>query len=245
MNKHLRPPLEIVYRHVTDLVANPQNARTHSSKQIRQLEASIQEFGFVNPVIIDRKNKIMAGHGRLQAAKKIGIEKVPTIVLEDLPEDQIRAYILADNRLAEKAGWDKSILAIELQHLISIDEIDVTITGFEIPEIDLILEEGRAEQDKDDIVETDETAPAVTQPNDLWKRCRNTGNEHTHGCHWSNAQADAIVDFPGNHRRGRRWTLVFRYGKEAEEYNRNRICDTYRSEADGRRSHTGRSPEAP
>ena len=112
MNKHSRPPLEIVYRHVTDLVANPHNARTHSPKQIRQLEASIQEFGFVNPVIIDRKNKIMAGHGRLLAAKKIGIDKVPTIVLEDLTEDQIRAYIVADNRLAEKAGWDKSILAI-------------------------------------------------------------------------------------------------------------------------------------
>ncbi|HEY5027835.1 MAG TPA: ParB/Srx family N-terminal domain-containing protein [Candidatus Angelobacter sp.] len=205
MNKHSRPPLEIVYRHVTDLVANPQNARTHSPKQIRQLEASIQEFGFVNPVIIDRKNKIMAGHGRLLAAKKIGIEKVPTIVLEDLTEDQIRAYILADNRLAEKAGWDKSILAIELQHLISIDEIDVTITGFEIPEIDLILEEGRAEQDKDDVIETDETAPAVTQPNDLWKLgkhrilCGNALHESSFAELMGNRRANIVfADVPYN-----------------------------------------------
>jgi hypothetical protein len=85
---------------------------------------------------------IIAGHGRVEAAKFSGMRSVPTICLENLTEDEIRAYILADNRLAEKAGWDNSILAIELQHLTSVDlEFDVSITGFEVGEIDLILEE--------------------------------------------------------------------------------------------------------
>src|SRR5262249_28311459 len=137
--------------------------------QIRQIAASIKQFGFVNPVIIDRNNRIIAGHGRVAAAKLLGIEQVPTIMLEDLTEDQIRAYVLADNRLAEKAGWDKAILAIELQYLIDVSDIDVTITGFEIPEIDVILEEARAEQDEDDVVAIDLAAKAITRPGDVWQ----------------------------------------------------------------------------
>jgi DNA modification methylase len=169
MNKNPRPPLEIVYRQITDLVANPRNARTHSPRQIRQIAGSIKEFGFVNPVIVDRKGMIMAGYGRVTAAKTVGIERVPTIVLEDLTEAQISTYVLTDNRLAEKAGWDKSILAIELQCLVSLDQIDVTITGFDIPEIDQIIEEAQVAEDKDDAVAVDETVKAVTQHGDLWK----------------------------------------------------------------------------
>jgi len=168
MNQQQRPHLEIVYRRVAELIPNGKNARTHSPYQIRLLEASIKEFGFVNPVIVDRTGKIMVGHARVLGAKKAGLEHVPTIVLEDLTEDQLRAYVVADNRLAEKAGWDQSILAIELQHLISIEEFDVTLTGFEIPEIDLILEEVRVEQDKEDAVDFGETAPAVSRSGDLW-----------------------------------------------------------------------------
>jgi DNA modification methylase len=163
------PQLALVYLPARALVPNPRNARTHSKHQIRQIAASIREFGFTNPVLIDRKNTIIAGHGRVEAAKLEGIEQVPTILLENLTEDEIRAYVLADNRLAEKAGWAKEILAIELQHLITIDEmIDVTVTGFEIPEIDLILQQVKAEQDKDDVVGIDEAAQAVTQAGDLW-----------------------------------------------------------------------------
>jgi DNA modification methylase len=163
------PQLALVYLPARALVPNPRNARTHSKHQIRQIAASIREFGFTNPVLIDRKNTIIAGHGRVEAAKLEGIEQVPTILLENLTEDEIRAYVLADNRLAEKAGWAKEILAIELQHLITIDEtIDVTVTGFEIPEIDLILQQVKAEQDKDDVVDIDDAAQAVTQTGDLW-----------------------------------------------------------------------------
>jgi len=88
------------------------NARTHTKHQIRQIAESIRKFGFTNPVLVDRKNRIIAGHGRVEAAKLLGMESVPTIRLEGLLEGQIRAYIIADNKLAENAGWDRSILAI-------------------------------------------------------------------------------------------------------------------------------------
>jgi DNA modification methylase len=163
------PRLSITHLPVRALAANPRNARTHSKHQIRQIAASIREFGFTNPILIDAKNTIIAGHGRVEAAKVEGLELVPTIRLESLTENQIRAYILADNRLAENAGWDKEILAIELQHLLNIDDLDITITGFEVPEIDLILQEARVAQDQDDVVDIDEAAQAVTRAGDLWQ----------------------------------------------------------------------------
>jgi DNA modification methylase len=164
--------LTIVYKTVEELIPHSRNARVHSRHQIRQIAASIKEFGFANPVLIDSKNTIIAGHGRVAAAKLLGIRQIPTISLQGLTEDQIRAYVLADNRLAEKAGWDKSILAIELQHLLTLDDqlnLDITITGFEIPEIDLLLERAKEKQsDSDDLLDIDETTLPVTQPGDLW-----------------------------------------------------------------------------
>jgi DNA modification methylase len=161
--------LTISYLPIDALLSNPCNARTHSRHQRRQIAASIKAFGFTNPVLIDNRNTIIAGHGRVEAARLLGIDRVPTVRLEGLTQDQIRAYVIADNRLAEKAGWAKEILAIELQHLITIDEtFDVTVTGFEIPEIDLILQEANAEQDNDDVVDIDENTQAVTQTGDLW-----------------------------------------------------------------------------
>ena len=141
------PELAIVYLLISTLVENCQNARTHTKRQIRKIAASIRRFGFVNPVIIDRNNRIIAGHGRVRAAKLLGLEKVPTILLENLTEDEIRAYVLADNRLAELAGWDEEILAIELQYLLTIGEdLDVTDIGFEMAEVDLILQEPKPEK---------------------------------------------------------------------------------------------------
>lgn len=161
--------IAITYQTIGALSPNSHNARTHSKHQIRQIAASIQAFGFTNPVLIDSRGTIIAGHGRVEAAKLLNIDQVPTVRLEGLTEEQIRAYVIADNRLAEKAGWEKEILAIELQHLITIDEtFDVTVTGFEIPEIDLILQEANVEQDKDDVVDIDEAAQSVTQAGDLW-----------------------------------------------------------------------------
>ena len=134
--------LSIDYKALTDLKPYSKNARTHSKHQIRQIADSIRAFGFVNPVLIDLENQIIAGHGRVEAAKFLNMEKVPTIRLERLTQDQIRAYVIADNKLALNAGWDTEILAIELENLLKLDcaDFDVTITGFEIPEIDLILQ---------------------------------------------------------------------------------------------------------
>jgi DNA modification methylase len=163
--------LAVVYQPIETLVPHPSNARTHSRHQIRQLADSIKAFGFTNPVLIDHKNTIIAGHGRVAAAQTLGMDRVPTIRLECLSENEIRAYVLADNKLAERAGWDKEILAIELQHLMTLDnDLDITVTGFEIPEIDLILEGATSkEHDPDDSFEVDEALQPITQSGDLWQ----------------------------------------------------------------------------
>ena len=149
------------------------NARTHSRKQIRQIAASIEEFGWTNPVLIDGKGGIIAGHGRVEAAKLLGLETVPTIRLQDMTEAQKRAYIIADNRLAELAGWDQEVLAIELQTLGEIDlDFDLEVTGFETTEIDLLIEsldESGSEDEADIVPEIDETTPPVSRLGDLFR----------------------------------------------------------------------------
>ncbi len=148
------------------------NARTHSAKQIAQIAASIRTFGFNNPVLIDKDGGIIAGHGRVEAAKQLGLDTVPCLRLEHLSEDEKRAYILADNKLAEKAGWDADILAIELQHLTSLDlDFDVSVTGFEMPEIDVLLTNSADEGESDpaDIAPEPQPGPAVSQPGDIWQ----------------------------------------------------------------------------
>ena len=145
------------------------NPRTHSSRQIRQIADSIQVFGFTNPILVDSDGLVIAGHGRLEAARVLGINRVPTIRLENMTAAQKRAYILADNKLAENAGWDQELLAIELQYLSDLDlDFDVTVTGFETAEIDLVLQGAGsaigAEEDK-----IPELEAPVSQMGDLWK----------------------------------------------------------------------------
>jgi hypothetical protein len=159
--------LHVIYRSIDTLTPYRGNARTHNRSQIRKLRDSIQAFGFVNPVLINTSGTIVAGHGRVQAAKLLGMTEVPTISLENLTPDQIRAYVIADNRLAEDAGWDEQILKIELQHLISLPDIDVSITGFEVTEIDLIIGPAPVEEDPDDQL-PEETDEVITKPGDLW-----------------------------------------------------------------------------
>jgi DNA modification methylase len=148
----------------------PGNARTHSKKQLRQIAKSIEQFGFCNPVLVDDQGQIIAGHGRVAAAKLRGLSTVPTVRLSHLSEAQKRAYVLADNRLAEKAGWDREILAIELQALIDLD-FEVELTGFETAEIDLCLEEAQeasGETGPEDVVPACSDTPAISRPGDLW-----------------------------------------------------------------------------
>jgi DNA modification methylase len=169
MKQEIRMQIEHVA--VRELQPHPNNARTHSRKQIRQIAKSIEKFGFCNPVLVDDAKQIIAGHGRVEAAKLLGLEAVPTCRLSHLNDAEKRAYILADNRLAEKAGWDKELLAIELQGLIELD-LDIELTGFETAEIDLILEEAReaseAASGPEDAVTEPLPGPAVSQPGDLW-----------------------------------------------------------------------------
>ena len=131
---------------ITALTAYPNNARTHSPEQIDKIARSIEEFGFINPVLINKDNMIMAGHGRVMAAKKLGMKQVPCLRVEGLSDAQIRAYILADNKLAEDAGWDMELLNIELTELASLD-FDISLTGFEMPELDSWFD--RSEKDYD------------------------------------------------------------------------------------------------
>lgn len=147
-----------------------QNARTHSKRQIRQIANSVTRFGFVNPVLISDDNQIIAGHGRVQAAKLLGMDAVPVVRLSHLTPDERRAYVIADNKLAENAGWDEEILAIELQALVDLD-FDVELTGFSLAEIDFVLDgNANAEQEaKDDIIPVAISGPAVTQRGDIWE----------------------------------------------------------------------------
>jgi len=151
------------------LIPYKSNARTHSDKQIQQIANSIQKFGFTNPILIDENNMIMAGHGRVQAAMKLGLDQVPTLCINHLSPQEKRAYILADNKLALNAGWDRETLAIELQHLLIDDDgLDVSITGFEMPEIDLLLmDDAIVEADEPEIPELQEVA--ISKLGDLWQ----------------------------------------------------------------------------
>jgi ParB-like chromosome segregation protein Spo0J len=128
--------LTIEYKKTGELIPYINNSRTHSEKQVQQVAASIKEFGFTNPILIDEGNGIIAGHGRLQAAQMLNLNEVPTITLEGLTEAQRKAYVIADNKLALNADWDLDILNIEMQSLLDFD-FDFKITGFDsIPEIE-------------------------------------------------------------------------------------------------------------
>jgi DNA modification methylase len=157
---------------VSSLRAYARNPRTHTKKQIRQIADSIRTFGWTNPILVDAEGGVIAGHGRLEAAKLLGIEHVPTIRLEDMSEAQKRAYVIADNRLAEIAGWDDDLLAVEMQALCEIDlDFDIEITGFEMADIDSLiagLNGGNEGDDVDRLPDIDETAPPITRLGDLW-----------------------------------------------------------------------------
>ena len=156
--------LTVTYRPLRDLIPDPRNARTHSKRQINQLRASIEEFGFTNPILADPNGHIIAGHGRLQAARAMELTEVPTIVLEGLSETQKRALRIADNKIALNAGWDLEILQSELKELASLD-VDIDLAGFSIGEIDVIL---ASPADPDDEVTPAVPAKPRTKLGDIW-----------------------------------------------------------------------------
>ena len=130
--------MKITQKKVTELIPYVKNSRTHSDEQVAQIAASIKEFGWTNPILVDGQNGIIAGHGRLMAARKLGYIEVPTIELADLTETQKKAYIIADNRLALNASWDNEMLTIELNELLA-DGFALDILGFDQADLDEIF----------------------------------------------------------------------------------------------------------
>lgn len=157
---------------VAELRPWTKNPRLHSKKQIRQLAHAIETFGFTNPVLVDAENNILAGHGRVAAAKSLRMDRVPCLRIENMTAAQKRAYVIADNKLALNASWDEQILAEELQDLINMDaEFNVEVTGFSIPEIDGLIEGLRSEEEgdpDDDMLPGIPSGPPISQSGDLW-----------------------------------------------------------------------------
>lgn len=164
--------LQIRYVSPDELRPHPRNARNHSERQIEKIAASIRSFGFNSPVIVDDDGQILAGHGRVLAAVTLGLEEVPSVALRHLSESQRRAFMLADNRLGELSDWNEEILASELEELSVIDEpFEITDTGFEMPRIDVLIEERHkpeAEPDKADEIVDINHMEAVARKGDLW-----------------------------------------------------------------------------
>jgi DNA methylase/ParB-like nuclease domain len=166
-------PCQAVIEHQSpaDLKPNPRNARTHSEKQVQLLAAAVKEFGVFVPVVVDENDVILAGHARLEAAKLLGMAKVPTIRVKHLTPERKRAFVLADNRLAEMAGWDDELLGAELGELSGLElDFDFEITGFDTVDIDR-LEARTAEQsvEQEVVPELDRKEPTVSAAGDLWQ----------------------------------------------------------------------------
>lgn len=164
--------LAIEQIHISALKSYTRNARTHSKKQVRQIADSIEAFGFNNAVLISNDNEIIAGHGRYEAAKLLKLPTIPCVRLGHLTPEQRRAYILADNKVALNAGWDAELLAIELQELSAL-EFDIELTGFTLPEIDIIFDAAKTADPKQDQDQGDDIPPVpkapITRPGDVWQ----------------------------------------------------------------------------
>ena len=173
------------------------NARTHSEEQVKKIVRSIEEFGFINPVLIDSDFGIIAGHGRMMAAKKMGMTEVPCLFVEDLTETQKRAYIIADNKLALDAGWDEHILQIELAELADMD-FDITLTGFELDD----LEDDEPQEVVEDEYETEPPEEPRTKMGDIWQlgrhrlMCGDSTDRETVAMLMDGAKADMVFTDP-------------------------------------------------
>lgn len=165
--------LNLCYRPIADLRPRAGNPRTHSKKQVEQIAASIKRFGFTNPVLVDDSYGIIAGHGRVEAARRLGMTDVPILRFSDMSEADVRAYVIADNRLAENAGWDRQLLGIELKYLTELDfDFDLTLTGFELQEIDALISGVGVEEtepDPADDISKLVAGPPVTRVGDIWQ----------------------------------------------------------------------------
>jgi DNA modification methylase len=199
-------PTTIIRVPITDLKRDPRNPRVHSDRQIEQLAKSIESFGFLWPVMIDGSRNVLAGHGRIEAAKRLGFQEVPTISIHHLSESQRRAFMIADNRLAEQASWDERLLAEQFKELCEVDlDFDLEATGFEVGEIDVLIE-GASPNPQGDSDPADDLpasiSVAVTQPDDLWLAgshriyCENSLNPESYSTLMDSRRATMIFTDP-------------------------------------------------
>jgi DNA modification methylase len=202
-------PNKIVEMPLQQLKPNPSNARLHSDNQIDELAKSLLAYGFIGNVVITADNTIVSGHARVEAAKRAGLVTVPTVLVDHLSPDQIRAFAIADNRLADLATWDVEKLAAEFEALAELD-FDLELTGFTIPEIDILIEEVKgsdpcSNETDDDLVDLEIDRPVVSIPGDLWLLDRHrlfTGdalNHESYDCLMPDEKAEAAIsDLPYN-----------------------------------------------
>jgi DNA modification methylase len=163
--------LAVIYRPIDALTLNGANPRLHSRRQIRQIARSIETFGFLVPVLVDRDLKVIAGHGRVLASRELKVAEVPTISVDHLSREQVRAYMIADNKLTENATWSEELLANHFIELSAIDlNFDLDVTGFEVGEIDFIIENHRksATADTADDLQSIPSGPPICKPGDIW-----------------------------------------------------------------------------
>lgn len=196
--------MQVVYRKINDLIPYVSNTRTHSDEQVNQIASSIKEFGFTNPVLIDADGGIIAGHGRVMAAKKLKMAEVPCIVLEGLTEAQKKAYIIADNKLALNAGWDEELLKLEIENLKELD-FDIDLLGFSDDELDGLLgvdtTENAGEAVEDEFDETPPENP-ISKRGDIWLlgrhrlMCGDSTSEEDVQFLMNEEQADMILTDP-------------------------------------------------
>lgn len=186
---------------IEKLIPYVNNARTHSAEQINKLRSSLREFGFINPVIIDRDFNVIAGHGRIEAAKAEGIPEVPCVFADYLTEAQKKAYILADNRMAMDAGWDEELLRVEIEAL-QAESFDVGLTGFDESEIADLFETDSEVKDDDFDVDGELEKPPVTKSGDLWLLgthrllCGDSTREETYTFLMDGKKANLVVTDP-------------------------------------------------
>lgn len=186
---------------IEKLVPYVNNARTHSPEQVNKLRSSLREFGFINPVIIDRDYGVIAGHGRILAAKEENIKEVPCVFADHLTEAQKKAYIIADNRMAMDAGWDEELLRVEIEAL-QAEAFDLSLTGFDEKELSDLFKDDTDVEDDDFDVDSELKEPAVTQMGDVWTLgrhrlvCGDSMKEETYDVLMQGQKANLVITDP-------------------------------------------------
>ena len=186
---------------INKLIPYVNNARTHNAQQINKLRSSLREFGFINPVIIDRDFNVIAGHGRIMAAKEEGINEVPCMFVDYLTEAQKKAYILADNRMAMDAGWDEELLKVEIEAL-QVEDFDLSLTGFDESELAGFFDTADDAKDDDFDVNAELERPSVTKSGDLWLLgnhrllCGDSTKEESYSLLMDGKKANLVVTDP-------------------------------------------------